>query len=57
MKSKKFNAAIIGASCSVLLLWALEAFGSVTAPNDVGAALGAILTYAASFIIPDDVEE
>lgn len=54
---RKFSAAAIGGSLATITVWLINVFSGVTVPGEVAAALGALLTYGASAIIPDRVEE
>lgn len=54
--NKKFSAAAIGGSISTILVWVLGEFVDVHVPAEVAAAVGALCTYAASALIPDEVE-
>ncbi len=54
---KKFSAAAIGASLATIAVWLSDAFAGVKVPPEVATAFGGLITYLASFLIPDDVEE
>lgn len=56
MKPRKFSSAMVGGSISVIVLWVLKDFYGITTPSEVSAAIGALLTYAASVLIPDEYE-
>ena len=59
MNIKKLSAAGIGLPLGVITVWLVNAFAGIDGgvPGEVGAAIGATLTYIASIIIPDDREE
>lgn len=61
MNTKKLSAGAVGGAVGVVLCYG---FGFVPAianaggiPAEVGAAVGAIMTFVASVLIPDEVEE
>lgn len=39
----------VGIPAAVIIVWAVQAFGHVTVPGEVAAALGAVLASAAGF--------
>lgn len=54
---KKFSAAAIGGSLGTISIWLLSELAGIVTPGEVAAAIGALLTYAVSALIPDRVEE
>jgi hypothetical protein len=54
---KKLSAAAIGAPLGVVAVWGFSAATSVAVPAEVAVSLGAVLTFVASVIIPDTIEE
>ena len=55
--SKKLSAAGIGMPLGVVLVYGVEQMAGLTVPAEVGVAVGAVLTFLASVLIPDDKEE
>lgn len=58
---KKLSAAAIGAPLGIFVCWLLGLVvyngAPLEVPAEVGAAIGAIFTFIASVLIPDDREE
>lgn len=54
---KKLSAAAIGGPLGVVVVWGIGAFATVEVPPEVGAAIGAVLTFIASLLIPDEIED
>ncbi len=54
---KKLSAAAIGTPLGIVAVWGFSAATGVTVPAEVGVALGAVLTFIASVVIPDAIEE
>ena len=54
---KKLSAAAIGVPLAVVLVWAFETYMKTPVPSEVAAAFGGVLTFLASVLIPDGVEE
>lgn len=56
---RKFSAAVIGSSVTVLLAYAAEltSNGQVRVPVEVTIAFQGLFTYIVSVLIPDDLEE
>lgn len=55
--SKKLSAAAIGGPLGVVVVWAVSAFSGLVIPAEIGAAFGAVLTFVASVLIPDEIED
>ena len=54
--SKKLSAAAIGGPLGVVVVWGIAAISGMVVPAEVGAAFGAVLTFVASVLIPDNIE-
>lgn len=54
---KKLSAAGIGVPLGIVTVWVFELVAGITAPGEVAAAWGAVLTWVASVLIPDHKEE
>jgi hypothetical protein len=55
--TKKFSAAAVGGAAAIIMVWAFNAATGIDVPAEVGAAVGVILTFITSILIPDDMEE
>lgn len=53
---KKLSAAGIGIPVAAVAVWASQAFAGVDVPSEIAAAFGAICTFVASVLIPDEKE-
>lgn len=56
MNGKKLSAGAIGVPLAIVLAWGFEAATGVQVPTEVAAAFGAVCTFVASVLIPDDKE-
>lgn len=54
---KKLSAAAIGVPAAAIVAWGVKAFGGVDVPVEIAAAFGAVCTFVASVLIPDEREE
>lgn len=57
MGGKKLHAAAIGVPFAVCAVWGFAAATGMVVPGEVAAAFGAVCTFIASVLIPDDKEE
>ena len=55
--TKKLSAAGIGMPVGIVVVWGFATATGISVPAEVGAALGAVFTFLASVIIPDENEE
>ena len=53
---KKLSAAAIGIPFAIVTAWGFEAATGLKVPAEVAAAFGAVCTFVASVLIPDDQE-
>lgn len=54
---KKLSAAAIGTPLGIVIVWGFAVATGLVVPAEVGVALGAVFTFIASVVIPDEVEE
>ena len=55
--AKKLSAASIGTPLGIVIVWGFSAATAVEVPAEVGVAVGGVLTFFASVLIPDPIEE
>lgn len=55
--AKKLSAASIGTPLGIVIVWGFATATGLQVPAEVGVAVGAVLTFVASVLIPDDIEE
>lgn len=62
MKQRRFtgnriSAAAIGVPAASILVWLFGVSTGVIMPTEIAAAFGAVCTYLARVLIPDEIEE
>jgi len=46
----------IGIPLGIIVVWLIQTVAKMQVPAEVGAAIGSIMSFAASYLIPDKVE-